>query len=63
MKTIRLYKDEAQRAWMAQSSDPEVMELFGTDTLPTPFLTCMPGHEVQAQLASLNPDACVIVQE
>ena len=48
-----------QREWLAVHTDPTIMDLFGTDTLPTPFLLATPREVVQAELMRLNPDCWV----
>ena len=45
--------------WLATSDDPEVFDLFGTYTLPTPFTLAMPAAAVAERLAELNPGAVV----
>lgn len=45
------------REWLAVHSDPTIAELFGTDTLPTPFLLSTPREYVQVELTKRNP-AC-----
>ena len=60
-ETIRLYREGGM--WMAQSSNPRVLELFGTDRLPTPFSASKPASEVVGEIQRLNPDASVVVAE
>lgn len=48
-----------QQEWVAVHTDPTIMELFGTDTLPTPFLLSTPREVVQVELMQLNPDCWV----
>ena len=45
--------------WMVKDNDPETLRLFGTDTLPTPFLRETPRHQVIEGRRHLNPDAFV----
>jgi hypothetical protein len=50
--------------WMSQWGGPEterIIELFGTDTVPTPYLEAMAGAEVRGRIQELNPDARVIL--
>ena len=47
--------------WMSRSNDLKVRELFGTDTLPTAFMSAIPPNEVLAQIQQLNPGAIVRV--
>lgn len=56
--TIRLYLEDG--GWMTQDNSPEVFELFGTDTLPTPFLEGTPVEDVLAVLTKLNPEAVIV---
>ena len=55
--TIKLYKTE--REFVAVFSDPQVSELFGTDTLPTAFTAAADPAEVLASIRGLNPDCRV----
>lgn len=57
MHTMRIYKQD--KFWMVTDNDPKVLELFGTDTLPTPFAASTPVSLVLATLAKLNPDATI----
>ena len=61
MLTLTIIKGE--REWLVRHSDPEVKRLFGTDTLPTPFLLSMPLAQVQVRITQLNPDCYVGTQE
>lgn len=54
---LRLYVDGD--GWMLKSNDPQVRELFGTDTLPTPFLASVPASLVLDTIERLNPGAIV----
>jgi len=42
--------------WVAEHSNLKVKTLFGTNTLPTPFLTATPKAEVIRKIQQLNPD-------
>ena len=57
MNTIELFLLDG--VWMSRNSDPEVLELFGTDLIPTPFKSGCPAHEVLAEIRERNPD-CVV---
>lgn len=57
--TITIFLDGP--GWMARDNDPEVLALFGTDTIPLPFLASTPAGEALAVLRQLNPDATVEV--
>jgi len=46
--------------WAAQYSDSQVYELFGTDTLPTPFPASKPIEWVKCHIQNLNPTCLVI---
>lgn len=51
------------RGWLAQHSGPhafEVVDLFGTDTIPTAFTAQAPSEVVAAEIRKLNPDCKVI---
>jgi hypothetical protein len=57
---IRLYV--TVQGWMAQFlDDAEVMRLFGTDTLPTPFTAQADAGMVLTATMKRNPGACVDV--
>lgn len=58
-RSIRLFK--TADGWMSTDSDPQVRELFGTDTLPTPFLASSPASAVYDTIRQLNPDAVIYV--
>lgn len=47
--------------WMSQDNDQETFELFGTNTLPTPFFASMPAETVLQKIKALNPDKKVIL--
>ena len=55
--TIRLFNDGEN--WMAVNSDPEVRELFGTDTIPTAFIAKVDSVVVLKSIMELNPDRMV----
>ena len=58
MKTIELYR--GPNCWMARFvGDPEVLRLFGTTDVPTPFTPQAPAASVLAQTQARNPDALV----
>lgn len=57
--TIKLYK--AGGVWMARDSRSEMIELFGTDTIPTAFMDTMPAENVLREIRRLNPDADVSI--
>jgi hypothetical protein len=45
--------------WHATHSDPSIMRLFGTATLPTPFAASMDADDVADRIAALNPGVIV----
>jgi len=60
-KQITLWNDG--RVWYATSTDPVVRELFGTDTLPTPWLAAADGLEVMERIQGLNPGVRVVLKQ
>ncbi len=48
--------------WMCKDDSPESLELFGTDTLPLPFLRDTPASLVLSTLKELNPNANVAIR-
>ena len=48
--------------WVSKHSDPQVQELFGTDTIPTSFTDKALPETVLNSIRSLNPDRTVIVR-
>lgn len=59
MNIITVYRDRDN--WVARHSDPEISELFGTDTLPTAFMTTVPARDVFDEIRKLNPSSEVRV--
>lgn len=59
LERIQLFRGE--NAWMARSSNPELVRLFGTDTIPTAFTTEANATEVRHRIQELNPNAQVEV--
>lgn len=54
MKKITLRKTNT--GWMATfHGDAEMLELFGTDTIPTAFTAQAPAGMVLKEIAALNP--------
>lgn len=47
--------------WMATDNSAETLELFGTNTLPLPFLADTPAKSVVGVLEQLNPGASIEV--
>jgi hypothetical protein len=70
-RRIHVRLDYAAKAWVVShyvedpaaeggySADPEVFDLFGTETLPTPFTLQADERTVLAELRRLNPEAVV----
>ena len=54
MKTIKLIN--SSNGWLARFIDDEkILQLFGTDTLPTAFTENASPMEVKAKIEELNP--------
>ena len=53
MKVIKLIR--SKQGWLARFDDKEVLEAFGTDTLPTPFTRSAYPLEVLKTIERLNP--------
>ena len=47
--------------WHATFTDPEIVQRFGTDTLPTPFTSRAPAETVLAEISRRNPNCVVTV--
>jgi hypothetical protein len=47
--------------WLATYDDPQVIELFGTPTVPTPFTPATVASVVLRKIQELNPDAVVLI--
>ena len=62
METLTVYPSVEGQCWMIRSDDPSVVELFGTDTLPSSFTLDMGLPEVLNRLMQLNPDKVVKFQ-
>ena len=45
--------------WFVKENDPEIVKLFGTNILPTPYTAHMPEGEVIKALKKKNPDATI----
>lgn len=48
--------------WVADFTDPEVLRVFGTRTLPTPYRSTMQSDRVLAEIIKRNPDCTVSVR-
>lgn len=58
--TIELFVDNGN--WMAKFSEPEIVELFGTDTIETAFTAAASPSKVLAEITALNPDCAVMLR-
>ncbi len=58
---IRLFIDG--NGWMMQTDSQETIDLFGTNTLPLPFLRATRAHVVLRTIMTLNPNATVVLRE
>jgi len=60
MKTITLFNTES--GWMARfANDQNIIELFGTDTIPTSFTSKAGWATVLNEIKKLNPDHDVVI--
>jgi len=57
--TIKLFPELG--IWMTQWDDPRVIELTGSDVIPTPFLDTYPMSKVLDDLRERNPGYIVRV--
>lgn len=57
--TIKLFIDNGH--WMATFSEPEIVELFGTDTIETAFMAAASAERVLSEIQALNPDCNVTI--
>ncbi len=58
--TIKLYVENG--VWMSQSDNPEWKELFGTDSVPTCYLSSMSAAVVLREIAARNPGCEVVLK-
>lgn len=56
MKRITLIASEVTNTWCAQFEGDNTKELFGTDTLPTPYTLAMPVSEILRRIKARNPE-------
>jgi hypothetical protein len=49
--------------WATRHTDPNVIDLFGGDVIPTAFLDSMPAEEVIEYLKKTWPDYDIRVEE
>ena len=57
----KLFK--ANGVWVLQDSDPLIKDLFGTDTLPTPYRACAPVTEVLTEMQARLPSYDLTIVE
>ncbi len=48
--------------WLATHDSQAIVDLFGTDTIPTPYNAMADPEMVLADIAALNPDKRVIIK-
>jgi len=61
-KSIEVYKNGGQ--WVAKfNNDPQIVDLFGTDTIPTAFTDKASADLVWQEIQAKNPECNVIVYE
>jgi hypothetical protein len=62
MDTIELFKTD--QGWMARFSglcEREIVRLFQTNVIPTPFTVDANAYDVLSEIAKRNPDANVVL--
>jgi hypothetical protein len=61
MKRIELYRQGT--SWMARFiNDESIVEAFGTDTLPTSFMSGTPSDVVLERVKEMNPEHEVVLR-
>lgn len=55
--TVKIFN--SPKGWMARFSDPSIMKLFNSDTLPTAFTESASPMTVLEKIKALNPDCDV----
>ena len=66
MEVVNVYRLEIFKGpdvWMIRSNDPQVKQLFRTDTLPSPFGIGFDSDYVRQSIKELNPDKVVFIVE
>lgn len=53
MHKIYLYPENG--TWIAQHTDPMIIDLFGTDSLPTAYASEMPAYRIVGLVADKFP--------
>lgn len=59
MEKLTLFK--ANGSWLIKTTDKEVMDLFGTDTIPTAFTSNAPVNMVKEAISRLNPNSHILI--
>jgi len=59
--TIEVYRNGGQ--WVAKFNNSELVDLFGSDVLPTAFTESASADLVFSEIQAKNPDCDVIVYE
>ena len=57
--TIKLFPDKG--IWMTEWDDPAVIDLMGSNVIPTPYLDTYPMSRVLEDLRTRNPEYTVRV--
>ena len=60
---ITVWKSREAKCWLAKDSDPQVVELFGTDTLPTAYTLSATAEQVIAGLQKRNPAKSIMLRK
>lgn len=58
---IKIFKKDGMWVTQQDPQDTRIVELFGTDIIPTPYKDVFNGEEVRAKIQSLNPDKKVVL--
>jgi hypothetical protein len=63
MPEIRLFKSVERNCWLAQFVDDlRVLEIFGTDTIPTAFTALADFETVRKAVQNRNPNRLVVAR-
>jgi len=63
MPEIRLFKSQDRNCWLAQFVDDlDVLEIFGTDTIPTAFTAVAEFETVRKAIQHRNPNRLVVAR-
>ena len=61
----RIHLSLKGESWVAKYSGPkaaEIVELFGTNEIPTAYCPTMDSHEAEDRIAALNPEWIVTAE-